>query len=84
MYGEYNLNSLEGVTDTTNALHDRQTYYERAVGQRDFNFKNSDMDAVNYNFDTLMYLDNARKEHVVTYREVVKAAKDLLDGIAIA
>ena len=41
------------------------------------------MDAVNYNFDTLMYLDNAREEHVVTYREAVKAARDFLDGNAI-
>ena len=51
--------------------------------QRDFNFRRSDMDAVNYNFDTMMYLDNAREEHVVTYREAVKAARDFLDGIAI-
>ena len=83
MYGKYNLNSHKGVIDTINALHDRQTYYERAVRQRDFNFRKSDMDAVNYNFDTLMYLDNAREEHVVTYREAVKAARDFLDGIAI-
>ena len=41
------------------------------------------MDVVNYNFDTLMYLNNAREEHVVTYREAVKAARDFLDGIAI-
>ena len=41
------------------------------------------MDSVNYNFDTLMYLDNAREEHVVTYREVVKAARDFLDGIVL-
>ena len=44
---------------------------------------NSDMDAVNYNFDTMMYLRNVREEHVVTYREAVKAARDFLDGIAI-
>ena len=73
MYGRYNLNSLRGVTKTINALHDRQTYYERAVRQRDFNFRRSDMDVVNYNFDTLMYLDNVR----------VRAASDFLDGIAI-
>ena len=41
------------------------------------------MDAVNYNFDTMMCLDNARKEHVVSYREAVKAARNFLDGIAI-
>ena len=83
MYGRYNLNSLRGVLNTINALHDRQTYHERAVRQRDFNFKRSDMDAVNYNSDTMIYLDNAREEHVVTYREAVKAARDFLDRIAI-
>ena len=83
MYGRYNLNSLRGVINTINALHDRQPYFERAVKQRDFNFRKSDMDAVNYNFDTMMYLENAREEHVVTYREAVKAARDFLDGIAI-
>ena len=83
MYGRYNLNSLRGVINTINALHDRQTYYERAVRQRAFKFRRSDMDAVNYNFDTMIYLDNAREEHVVTYREAVKAARDFLDGIAI-
>ena len=84
MYGRYNLNSLRGVINNINTLHDRQTYYERAVRQRDFNFRRSDMDEVNYNFDTMMYLlDNAREEHVATYREAVKAARDFLDGIAI-
>ena len=83
MYGKYNLNSLKGVIDTINALHDRQTYYERAVRQRDFNFRKPDMDEVNYNFDALMYLDNAREEHIVTYKEAVKAARDFLDRIAI-
>ena len=83
MYGRYNLNSLRGVINTINALHDRQTYFERAVRQKDFNFRRSDMDTVNYNFDTMMYLENVREEHVVTYREAVKAARDFLDGIAI-
>ena len=41
------------------------------------------MDAVNYNFDVMMYMENAREEHVVTYREAVKAARDFIDGIAI-
>ena len=80
MYGRYNLNSLKGVINTINALHDRQTYFERAVKQKGFNFRKSDMDAVNYNFDVMMYVKN---EHVVTNREAVKAARDFLDGIAI-
>ena len=83
MYGRYNLNSLKGIVNTINALHDRQSYYEWAVKQRDFNFRKTDIDAVNYNFDTMMYLNNVRKEHVVTYREAVKATRDFLDGIAI-
>ena len=51
--------------------------------QKDFNFRKSDMDAVYYNFDVIMYMKNAREEHVVTYREAVKAARVFLDGIAI-
>ena len=83
MYGRYNLKSLKGIINTINALHDKQTYFERAVKQKDFNFKKSDMDAVNYNFEVMMYMKNVREEHVVTYREAVKAARDFLDGIAI-
>ena len=81
MYSRHNSNSLIGMINTINTLHDRQSYYERAVRQSNFNFRRSDMDAVNYNFATLMYLSNAREEHVITYREVVKAARDFLDGI---
>ena len=83
MYGRYNLKSLRGIINTINALHDKQTYFERAVKQKDFNFRKSDMDAVNYNFEVMMYMKNIREEHVVTYREAVKAARDFLDGIAI-
>ena len=83
MYGRYNLKSLRGIIDTINALHDKQTYFERAVKQKDFNSRKSDMDAVNYNFEVMMYLKNVREEHVVSYRETVKAARDLLNGIAI-
>ena len=64
MYGRYNLNSLKGVINTINALHDKQTYFERAVKQKDFNFRKSDMDAVNYNFEVMMYMKNVRREHV--------------------
>ena len=83
MYGRYNLKSLRGIINTINALHDKQNHFERAVKQKDFNFRKSDMDAVNYNFEVMMYMKNVREEHVVTYREAVKATRDLLDGIAI-
>ena len=83
MNGRYNLNSLKGIINTINALHEKQNYYEWAVKQKEFNFRKNNMDAVNYNFDTMMYLSNVREEHVVTYREAVQAARDFLDGIAI-
>ena len=63
--------------------HERQNFYEWAVKQKEFNFRKNDMDAVNYNFDAILYLSNVREEHVVTYREAVQAARDFLDGIAI-
>ena len=83
MYGRYNLKSLRGIINTINALHKKQSHFEWAVKQKDFNFRKSDMNAVNYNFEVMMYLKNVREEHVVTYREAVKATRDLLDGIAI-
>ena len=83
MYGRYNLKSLRGIINTINALHDKQNHFEWAVKQKYFNFRKSDMDAVNYNFEVMMYMKNVREEHVVTYREAVKATRDLLDGIAI-
>ena len=83
MYGRYNLKSLRGIINIINALHKKQNHFEWAVKQKDFNFRKSDMNAVNYNFEVMMYLKNVREEHVVTYREAVKATRDLLDGIAI-
>ena len=67
MYGRYNLNSLKGVINNINALHDKQTYFERVVKQKDFNFRKSDMDAVNDNFEVMMYMKNVRIEHVVFF-----------------
>ena len=64
MYGRYNLNSLKGVINTIDALHDKQTYFESAVKQKDINFRKSDMDAVNYNFEVMMCMKNVRREHV--------------------
>ena len=83
MYGRYNLKSLRGIINTINALHKKQNHFEWAVKQKDFNFRKSDMNAVNYNFEIMMYLKNVREEHVVSYREAVKAARDLLNGVAI-
>ena len=83
MYGRYNLKSLRGIINTLNALHKKQNRFKWAVKQKDFNFRKSDMNAVNYNFEVMMYLKNVREEHVVSYREAVKAARDLLNGIAI-
>ena len=78
MYGRYNLNSLKGVIKTINALHDKQTYFERAVKQKDFNFRKSDMDAVNYNFEVMMYMKNVRREHAVFV--LSKKLKDTENG----
>ena len=83
MYGRYNLKSLRGIINTIIALHKKQNHFEWAVKQKDFNFRKSDMNAVNYNFEVMMYLKNVREGHVVTYREAVKATRDLLGGIAI-
>ena len=77
------LRSDDNKINTINALHKKQNHFEWEVKQKDFNCRKSNMNAVNYNFEVMMYLKNIREEHVVTYREAVKAARDFLDGIAI-
>ena len=63
LYCHCDITKGQGV-NTINALHDKQTYFERAVKQKDFDFRKSDMDAVNYNFEVMMYMKNVRREHV--------------------
>ena len=40
MYGRYNLKSLRGIINTIKALHDKQTYFERAVKQKNSTLEN--------------------------------------------
>ena len=82
MYGRYNLKSLRGIINTINALHKKQNHFEWAVKQKDFTLENQ-TEAVNYNFEVMSYLKNVREEHVVSYREAMKAARDLLNGMQL-
>ena len=36
------------------------------LNKKNLTLEKNDMDAVNYNFDTMMYLSNVREEHFVT------------------
>ena len=83
MYGKYNLRPLKGVIDTLNSLHAKQSQYERMIYHWEYNFRKGVMDAMKYSFDIQMYLRNAQEEHVMSYKEAVKAARDFLDAIAI-
>ena len=83
MYGKYSLKSLQSIVDSINALHARQTAYETMVHKEEFNMRNSTMSAMKYSFDLQMFLRNAKEEHVESYKDAVKAARDFLDGVAI-
>ena len=83
MYGKYSLKSLQSIVDSINALHARQTAYETMVHKKEFNVRNSTMSAMKYSFDLQMFLKNAKEEHVESYKDAVKAARDFLDGAAI-
>ena len=83
MYGKYNLISLKGVIDNINSLHTKQSQYERMIYHWEYYFRKGVMDAMKYSFDIQMYLRNAQEEHVMSYKEAVKVARDFLDAIAI-
>ena len=81
MYGKYNLRSLKSVIDNINSLHAKKSQYERMIYH--WEFRKGVMDAMKYSFDIQMYLRNAQEEHVMSYKEAVKVARDFLDAIAI-
>ena len=83
MFGKYSIESLKKVTNTLNALHDRQTELEKLVTTKVFTEAKHAGDALDYSVELQLFLELAQEEHVTKYKEVYKAGKELLDAIAI-
>ena len=83
MYGKYTAESLNDVIKTVNALHQKNTRLEQLVMDHKFGEVSDVMAAVNYNFELLLFMEQAHEEHVAQFRQMKQAGKDLLDSIAI-
>ena len=86
-YGKYNVETLDEVIDTVNALHQRQTEMEALFSRSDMTFSSQSisgqmLDAMSFNFDLQLYLTLTEEEHVNQYSLLEIASKDLLRGIA--
>ena len=87
MYGKYNVETLDEVKDTVNALLQRQTEMEALFSRSDMTFSSQSIrgqmqDAMSFNFDLQLYLTLTEEEHVNQYNLLEAAIKDLLRGIA--
>ena len=72
MYGKYNVQTLDEVIDTVNALHQRQTQIETLYSRDDMTFSSQSfrgqmLDAMLFNFDLQLYLTFTEEEHVNQY-----------------
>ena len=83
MFGKYSIESLKKVINTSNVLHDRQTELEKLVTTKVFTEAKHAGDVLDYSVELQLFLELAQEEHVTKYKEVYKAGKELLDGIAI-
>ena len=86
MFGKYNVEKLDEVIDTINALHQRQTEIETLFSRSDMAFSSQSSrdqmpDAMSFNFDLQLYLTLTEEEHVTQYSLLETANKDLLRGI---
>ena len=83
MYGKYSAKSLNDVIKTVNALHQKNTKLEKLVFDCRFGEVSDVMAMVNYNFKLQLFIEQAQEEHVVQFRQMKPAGKDLLESIAI-
>ena len=82
MYGRYNVETLDKIIETVNALHAKQTELEKVFASTDFSQAKAFLHSISFGFDLQMYMRLTEEEHVNQYNLLEVAAKDLMRGIA--
>ena len=87
MYGKYNIEALDEVLNTVNALHQRQTEIKAPFSRSDMVYSSQSirgqmLAAISFNFDLQLYLTLTEEEHVNQYSLLGTASKGLLRGFA--
>ena len=75
MYGRYNVQTLDKVTDTVNFLHHHQTELESVFQSTELGHIDDVMEAMSFGFDPQMYLTLTQEEPINQYHLLEDASK---------
>ena len=83
MYGKYNVETLQNVIDTVNAMHRRQTELEKQASGRAFGDTDTLVESMKFGFDLEMYVKVSDYEHVKQLQILECSSKDVIRGITL-
>ena len=83
MYGKYNVETLQNVIDTVNAMHRRQTELEKQASGRAFGDTETLVESMKFGFDLQMYMKVSDDEHVKQLQVLECSSKDVIRGITV-
>ena len=83
MYGKYNVDTLQNVIDTVNAIHRRQTQLEKQASVRAFGDTDTLVESMKFGFDLQMYMKVSDDEHVKQLQVLEHALVRKLLGVSL-
>ena len=83
MYGKYNVDTLQNVIDTVNAMHRRQTELEKQASGRAFEDTGRLVESMKFGFDLQLYMKVSDDEHVKQLQVLECASKEVIRGITV-
>ena len=83
MYGKYNVDTLQNVIDTVNAMHRRQIELERQASGRTFADTGRLVESMKFGFDLPFYMKVSDDKHVKQLQVLEHANKEVIRGITV-
>ena len=83
MYGKYNVDALQNVIDTVNAMHGRQTELEKQASGRAFGDTGTLIESMKFGVALQMYMKVSDEEHVKQLQVLEHSSKEVIRGITV-
>ena len=83
MYGKYNVDTLQNVIDTVNAMLRRQTELENQASGRAFGDTDTLVESMKFGLNLHMYMKVSDDEHVKQLQVLEHSSKEVIRGITV-
>ena len=83
MYGKYNVDMLQNVMDTVNAMHRRQTELEKQASGRAFGDTKNLVESMKFGFDLQIFMKVSDEEQVKQLQVLECSSKEVMRGITV-